>query len=137
MKAFLGLLAAVLLAIGIGVAVEASPPRPRYVGLISTGAGFIKGQLIFDNGFPAVKGIPSTGPQPTDGAVKATNEAGKSFIVIVPPSGNFMLPLPVGSYSLEGSYPRYGLSWILCFGQSKANVANGQTTTENVVCKEQ
>lgn len=72
--------------------------------------------------------------RPTNGKVEAMDQSGNTFSVAVSENGQFVLHLPMGTYSLTGSSPNYDGGKGKCFGSHKITVSRGQTTRPIVSC---
>ena len=111
-------------ALGIGVLVgglalaacTSSPPAPQ---------GTLAGRMVASGG-PA----PGT-VRPVAGAVVAVSAAGKTKTAVVGASGQFVLSVPVGTYTLVGTS---GGSADNCASHGKSLVRASTVTTVQVVC---
>lgn len=96
--------------------------------------GTIRGEFLLSGG-------PAPGQsRPTNGNVAATSTVGNFthvYSTTVSQSGQFVLHLPAGTYSLSGSSPSYDGGKWKCLGSSKKfTVSQNQTTRAIVYCLE-
>jgi hypothetical protein len=95
--------------------------------------GTLKGQLLLSGGPPPGKN------RPTNGNVVATSNVGNisyRYSTPVSQSGQFVLHLAPGIYSLTGSSPNYDGGKGKCFGSKKFTVSLSHSTRTIVYCPE-
>ena len=112
--------AAVAVAVAVTLASWASTPT----------TGFVSGRLQTAGGT-----APGT-PKPISGKVTVSRVNGKSYSAKVRADGQFLIQVPVGSYFITGSSPRYTLGQPACLGIPFKVNENASTKNVDVNCPE-
>ena len=118
----------ILTAVAVAVAVLVAVTLASWASTPAT--GFVSGRLQTVGG-PA----PGT-PKPISGKVTVSGLNGKSYSAKVRADGQFLILVPVGSYSVTGSSPLYTLGQPACLGIPFKVNENATTSNVHVNCPE-